>query len=67
MLVMDDERAWKRAAAFCAGVARENTITVMVSLIKAGVIDVNQADAIKTDWEVNHKFKLRFRSFAEHI
>ena len=66
-LVMDDERAWKRAAAFCTGVARENTITVMVSLIKAGIIGVSQADAIKTDWEVNHKFRLRFRSFAERI
>jgi hypothetical protein len=64
-LAMDDERAWRRAAAFCAGVAREDTASIMVSLIRAGVIDATQADAIKADWEANHRFKLPFRSFTE--
>jgi predicted nucleic acid-binding protein len=66
-LAMDDERAWKRAATFCAGVPRESTVSVMVSLIKAGVIDVAQADAIKADWAANHRFRLLFGSFAEKI
>jgi predicted nucleic acid-binding protein len=66
-LAMDDERAWKRAAAFCAGIARENTASLMLALIKAGVIDVGQADAIKADWEANHRFRLLFGSFAERV
>lgn len=64
-LAMDDERAWKRAAAFCPATTRESTVSLMVSLIKAGVIDVAAADVIKADWEANHRFRLRFASFAE--
>ena len=64
-LAMDDERAWKRAG---SGLSRKDTVSVMVSLIKAGVIDVASADAIKSDWESNHKFiKKHFSSFAELI
>ena len=67
-LAMDDQRAWKRAEAFCAGIARENTVSVMVSLIQAGVIDVAEADAIKADWEAKHRFRLKhFASFGELI
>ena len=66
-LGMDDERAWKRAAAFCVVIPRENTVSLMVTLIKAGVIDITGADAIKADWEANHKFKLPFHSFAQRI
>jgi predicted nucleic acid-binding protein len=66
-LAMDDQRAWKRSAAFSGGIPREDTVSVMVSLIKAGVIDVAAADAIKADWHANHRFTLRFRSFAEKI
>jgi predicted nucleic acid-binding protein len=64
-LAMDDERAWKRAG---AGIMRLDTVSVMVALIKAGVIDVAAADAIKADWEANHKFiKKHFSSFADLI
>jgi predicted nucleic acid-binding protein len=62
-LAMDDEWAWKRAG---SGLTRLDTVSVMVALIKAGVIDVAAADAIKGDWEQNHKFiKRHFSSFAE--
>ena len=64
-LAMDDERAWKRAG---SGLSRLDTVSVMVALIKAGVVDVADADAIKSDWESNHKFiKKHFSSFAELI
>jgi predicted nucleic acid-binding protein len=66
-LAMDDNRAWKRSAAFSSGIPREDTLSVMVSLIKAGVIDVAAADAIKADWHANHRFTLLFSSFAEKI
>ena len=62
-LAMDDERAWKRAG---VGLPRLDTVSVLVDLIKAGVIDVAAADALKADWEANHKFiKKHFASFAE--
>lgn len=67
-LAMDDQIAWKRAAAFCVGIPREDTVNIVVSLIKAGVLTVAEADAIKVDWETNHKFtKNTFTSFAELI
>jgi predicted nucleic acid-binding protein len=66
-LAMDDQRAWKRSAAFSAAVVREDRVSLIVTLIKAGVIAVLAADAIKADWQAHHKFTLRFRSFAEKI
>jgi predicted nucleic acid-binding protein len=66
-LAMDDERAWKRAVMFCSGVPKENTVSITVSLIKAGIIDIAQADAIKSDWETNYRFRLRFTSFGDLI
>ena len=41
-LAMDDERAWKRAG---SGLTRLDTVSVMVALVKVGVIDVATADA----------------------
>jgi predicted nucleic acid-binding protein len=68
VLAMDDERAWKRASAFCVGVPREETVSIIVSLIRAGVLTVAEADAIKADWEANHNFtKKTFTSFGELI
>ena len=55
-LAMDDERSWKRASAFCAGVSREDSVSIVVALIKASVLTIAEADAIKADWEKNHRF-----------
>lgn len=66
-LAMDDERAWKRAAAYCGGISRENTASLVVALIKAGILDVAAADTLKIEWETVHRFKLRFGSFGERI
>ena len=68
VLAMDDEIAWKRASAFCTGVAREDTVSLIVSLIKERVLTVMEADVIKLDWEKNHKFRKKtFSSFAELV
>jgi predicted nucleic acid-binding protein len=66
-LAMDDHRAWKRSSSFSAAVPREDTVSLIVSLIKAGVLSVAEADTIKADWQANHKFTLTFGSFAERI
>ena len=46
-LAMDDRRAWKRSALFSTGVPREDTVSIMVALIKSGIIDVACADSIR--------------------
>ena len=66
-LAMDDRRAWKRSAAFSAGIPSENTVSIMLALIKSGTVDVADADAIKADWQANHRFTLRFASFADRL
>lgn len=66
-LAMDDHRAWNRSATHSAGLARENTVSIVVALIKAGVLTVAEADAIKADWQANHSFTLTFASFAEKV
>jgi predicted nucleic acid-binding protein len=66
-LAMDDRRAWKRSAVFSATIPREDTVSIIVTLIKTNVIDLKTADTIKTDWQANHRFTLRFGSFAEKL
>jgi predicted nucleic acid-binding protein len=66
-LFMDDRRAWKRLATEFPGIVRGDTVSLIVSLIKANVLDVAQADAIKDTWASNHSFRLKFASFAEVV
>lgn len=66
-LAIDDKVAVKRARRFRSGIAIESTESLLVSLIHAGVLDVFAADAIKQDWEQNHRFRLPFSSFSERI
>jgi predicted nucleic acid-binding protein len=64
-LFMDDKRAWKKIGPICPGIVREDTVSLVVSLIKSGIISIAQADAMKEDWESSHSFRLRLESFAE--
>jgi hypothetical protein len=64
---MDDQRAWNRSAANLATIPGEDTASIVVSLIKAGVLSVAEADTIKNVWEANQKFTLTFAGFAEKI
>lgn len=66
-LAMEDRRAWNRSAALSSTLTRLNTEAIMVSLIKTGALTVGEADAIKVDWQANHRFMLTFGSFAERI
>ena len=43
------------------------TEDIMVSLIQKGILTVEQADSIKLDWKTNHRFKLRFSTFAKRL
>lgn len=66
-LAMDDERAWKMARHFLVGVPRETTPSLMITLVKYGVLNVQEADAIKADWESAHRFKMSFSSFGDAV
>lgn len=66
-LAMEDRRAWTRTSAYSSSLAREDTTSIVVSLIHVGVLTVAEADTIKADWQANHKFTLRFSSFAEQV
>jgi len=41
------------------------TADIMVALIRAGSLDLVDADAIKDDWEQNHRFRIKVASFAD--
>jgi predicted nucleic acid-binding protein len=66
-LAIDDVRAQKKAKAFCSSLTFLDTVAIVVSLIQKGLLTVAEADAIKADWETNHRFTLKFQSFADII
>lgn len=64
-VAVDDRAAKKLAVQHCAADHVLDTVDLMVSLIHANVIDVAAADAIKMEWETQHRFRLKFKSFHE--
>ena len=66
-MAIDDKNARKKALAFQPEIELLSTEDLMVSIIQSGILTVEQADAIKDDWEANHRFKLMFASFAEKL
>lgn len=66
-IALDDGRARREARRFRRGMVLLDTVGIIVSLIQERVLDVAEADAIKQDWEENHRFRLRFQSFQERV
>lgn len=64
-IAINDYRAMKKLPPAYRSITREDTASIMVSLIHSGVLPVAEADAIKADWEANHRFRLKFASFGE--
>lgn len=68
-LAMDDRRAIRDAHALAA--AEKTAITVwgtkdiIVRLIKAGVLTVEQADLLLISWRTQHRFTLDLKSFGQ--
>ncbi|MGE3778703.1 MAG: hypothetical protein AB7F89_16085 [Pirellulaceae bacterium] len=44
-----------------------STETIVVLLIQQSVLTVQEADAMKQEWEQHHRFRLPFGSFAERL
>ena len=65
-LAIDANRARKKAVARDPSLRLLDTVGLMVQAIQVPLLTVAEADAIKLDWEKNHKFiKKHFTSFAE--
>ena len=64
-LAIDDKAARKAALDIAPVLALMDTQSIVVSLLRAGVLNVEQADALKTKWEKEHSFRLKISSFAE--
>ena len=66
-IAINDYRAVQRLPPKFKSLQREDTTSIMVSLIRAGVVTVSEADAIKDDWAANHRFRLKFPTFGALI
>jgi len=64
-IAIDDKAARKTAQKPPLGLVPESTETIMVDLVKSGVVDLKAADAIKAEWETKHRFTLKFKTFEE--
>lgn len=67
LIAVDDKQAKKAAHRLCKPHSVLDTVDLMVFFIRAGLLDVAQADEIKRDWEANHRFRLPFNSFQQKI
>jgi predicted nucleic acid-binding protein len=65
-VALEDKVARRRAESL---VGRNNVLTtqqLVVGLIRAGLLTIAEADAIKLDWETNHRFAMPgFQSFGD--
>jgi hypothetical protein len=66
-LAIDDIRARKQATSFHRDLTFLNTADLVVSLIQAGRVTIEDADKMKLNWEENHRFRLPFGSFKDQI
>lgn len=66
-LAIDDKTARKRVQHRWPDIAVLTSETLVVELIRQGVLTVEEADGMKTEWELNHRFSLKLTSFAERL
>jgi predicted nucleic acid-binding protein len=66
-LAIDDRKAAREALRIEAALTVVGTADLIVQVIREGLLSVAEADAIKSDWETHHRFKLAFGSFAERM
>jgi predicted nucleic acid-binding protein len=64
-LAIDDKRARKHATSLHKTIHVIGTQDFMVMIIRARLLDVPAADAIKHEWEKSHGFTLKIRTFAD--
>ena len=65
VLAIDDKVARRAALALSPALTVLDTQSLMLSLIRAGVLSIEDADAIKAEWETEHSFVLKIKSFGD--
>lgn len=66
-LAIDDKRAVKKLKNIGLNLTIHSTESIVVLLIQHSVLTIAEADAMKQDWELNHRFRLAFDSFADRL
>jgi predicted nucleic acid-binding protein len=65
-IAIDDNRAVKRAIREVgAQLEVVRTVDVIVTLIRAGVLNIDAADRIKDEWAHQHRFRIKAASFRD--
>ena len=64
-LAIDDRAARKVAARLHPSVLLLDTQGLVVDCLRASLLDIKEADAIKEEWATKHRFRLGITSFAE--
>ena len=64
-LVMEDARACKKTVELDSSIEIFKTQDIMVRLIIDGIVTIEEADLIKSDWQNNYRFASKFKSFTE--
>lgn len=68
-VAIDDNRAinaaLREAAIIAARLTVLRTSDIVVALIRASTLTVDEADQIKAEWEQRHRFRLKARSFRD--
>lgn len=64
-VAIDDRRAVKRVRTVAPQIQVFTTTDIVVSGIRSSALSVSEADALKEDWGNNHRFRLKFETFAD--
>ena len=64
-IAIDDKAARKKAVAVFGFEQFVGTADLVVAAIRGGLVDVADADRMKLRWELEFRFRLAFRSFAD--
>lgn len=64
-IAVDDGAAIKQIRKLYPLLTVQNTQDLMLLLIRAGILPVEDADSIKDDWKQSHSFALKLTSFRE--
>ena len=64
---LDDGTAIKKALARQPGIQILRTVDIVSTAIIQGALSVEEADAMKMVWETEHRFRLKFGSFADIV
>lgn len=64
-IAIDDRAAAVHARLLRADLVVLGSQDIMVHLIRAGAIDISEADTIKNAWATSHRFRLSILSFRE--